>query len=239
MPVDGPSGISSHRIHGGEVREERVGEAPQGAQPAQPQQPGQGDVVQRGGEVRAPAAGTTDLERRIAELEAREQQRVDADRVQQEKAAEEAKTSGWFKRGLLEVFEIFARIMFPPLNWIFLGIQALNVAYRWIKGETIDWKKEGLLALGNLVGGFVPFVGAAATVGNNLLMEEDHSRLFGWRVDQESGLKTAGRKAYSLGKDIVDGVQHRITGRDPAGDDKARESGIDHRPVRPAEVPVA
>jgi len=98
--------------------------------------------------------------------------------VQQQAAApvdqQLAKPSLLSAIGEIAEFMIRASPVFGQLfSWICLAFQALRVAYQaLIKHEKIDWTKEGLHALANIVGGFLPVYGALGNAGLNAYYNE-------------------------------------------------------------------
>lgn len=97
---------------------------------------------------------------------------------------EARKPSLW--RSVLEVFEFIGR-MLPGigsiLNLISACIRVAGIAAKLLSGEQMsaeDWKREGLRLVGDIVGIFVPMVGAAANTGFNIWWgEEDGAQLMG------------------------------------------------------------
>lgn len=97
---------------------------------------------------------------------------------------EARKPSLW--RSVLEVFEFIGR-MLPGigsiLNLISACIRVAGIATKLLSGEHMsaeDWKREGLRLVGDVIGIFVPPMGAIANTGFNIWWgEEDGAQLMG------------------------------------------------------------
>ena len=85
--------------------------------------------------------------------------------------ATEARTSGLL-RGLSEVFEFMGRWMSPFMNLLSAATRLGNLAMSLVRGEEVDWSKEGLRLAGDLTGTLFPPMGAMANSALNLYYNE-------------------------------------------------------------------
>ena len=110
-------------------------------------------------------------QRKIADLEKRLENLETTGRVREETEANESRKSG-FMRALKEVFEFMGRWTMPFFNLLSAVFRAVRIGVQLLKGEEIDWQKEGLRMAGDLIGTFAPPIGAMANAGLNLYYNE-------------------------------------------------------------------
>jgi hypothetical protein len=228
------------------------------------------DVVEKAAPKTIASAGSTppDWQTRVADLElqlqteraariALETRVQETDKANRQAEVDQAKAQreeGWLKKGLMDILMLFLRMFFPIINLISLVVRVLRIAYKkFIKGEKIDWKREGMLLLADLAGaapmigmlaGPVGFLGGAA-IGGVIsagihgavkVTSEDKDDMLGWEKNEPSGLRIGWEKAKSLGTETYAAV----TGKEkPSETREIEQSGIDTRPVTPSDVPVS
>ena len=198
-------------------------------------------------------------EQRMA-LETRVQD--DAERARQAKADEIAaqREDGWVKKGLMDLMMLFLRMFSPMISLISLIVRALRIAYKVLiekeKMTADDWKREGMLFLADLAGaapmvgmlagpvGFLSMGPLTASLGGVVsagihgavkVTSEDKDDMLGWEKQEPSGLRIGWEKLRELGGETYAAV----TGRERPSESRAtEESGIDTRPVAPADIPL-
>lgn len=175
---------------------------------------GEATSVTQGGQI-------AQLEQRLAALERVNREQTDSLRQMEEaRAAEEAKAAAdakkpSFFRALLEIFEFIGRFLTPITNLVSACVRLVKVAVKLCQGQQIDWKKEGLRMLGDVVGIFCPPAGAIANTAFNLWWNE--SQILGgvneifdkatvanpFRTVAEKVVDVVGNGASSLGRAIT------------------------------------
>jgi hypothetical protein len=194
----------------------------------------------------------TERTARVA-LETRVQDSEKAERQGDLDQAKADREKGWLKKGLMDILMLFLRMFFPIINLISLIVRVVRLGYKkFVKGETIDWKREGMLLLADLagaapmlgmLGGPIGFLGGAA-IGGVIsagihgavkVTSEDKDDMLGMEKKEASGLRIGWEKAKGLGTETY----AAITGKEkPSETKEIEESGIDTRPVKAGDIPV-
>ena len=189
-------------------------------------------------------ADLTSLQRQVDELKAQLETERQARVAREKKEADEAKKPG-FMRTVMEIFDLFGRLFVPFYNMASAAFRVLNIGYKLIAGQDVDWKKEGARLAADLAGAFVPGIGgvisAAVNGGMNYWFNESQvmggaNELFDGGVKKESGIRSMVDGTADLLKRAYNGAKGLVTGGDTSSAPKA--GSVDTRPIKPAEVPV-
>lgn len=209
-------------------------------------------VVSTGGDplaarVEALAQKVGVLEQRVAVESDRADHAEEARAADARKQAEELQKPG-FLRGLIEIFEFIGRFVSPLFNAISFFVRLSRVAWNYIQGEDIDWKKEGLRLAGDFAGIFFPPAGAIANAGFNVFSEEifgiegGESEILGgvnYLVDGDVKVKNPARYYASAAVDATVEAFSDIKERVSPSADAGAELGVVVTPMAAIDVPMA